>query len=125
MTESWRGYTGPKSDSMDHFAPGAVTGRMFEYLAGIRWRESGAGFEKEILKPLFIKELGSFEGEYISKNSRIYVKRKFDGENVVCNIETEADGVFILPDGEIRQFKKGKIIYYIESMKKNDGKIVL
>lgn len=115
VTESWRGYAGPKSGSMDHFTLGSVTGWTFEYLAGIRWRESSPGFAKTVIKPLFIRELGTFEGEYYSKNGRIYVKWQFEGENAVCNIETETDGVFIFPDGKSCEFKKGKNIYYIES----------
>lgn len=107
VTESWRGYAGPFSGSMDHFTLGSVTGWMFEHLAGIRWQDSSPGFLHPVIRPDFIKEIGSFRAEFASRGGKITVDWHFEGNTVICNVETETSCTFIKPDKSVLSFEKG------------------
>lgn len=86
ITESWLGEKDPdKSLSMAHFSLGAVVGWFFEYLGGIRINESEAGLTHIVLKPMMIKEIGSFAVRYQAKCGEIYTEWHYEGEQPVFN----------------------------------------
>lgn len=65
ITESWYGESDPdKSVSMSHFSLGSIVGWFFEYLGGLRVKESKPGLEEIVLKPVMIKELEHFGVTY-------------------------------------------------------------
>ena len=79
ITESWRGENDPdKSLSMAHFSLGSVIGWFFEYLGGIHINESQPGLAHIVLKPVMIKEIGSFAVRYQSKYGEIYTEWHFE-----------------------------------------------
>ena len=86
ITESWLGAADPdKSLSMSHFSLGSVISWFFEYLGGIRINESQPGLAHIVLKPVMIKEIGSFAVRYQSKYGEIYTEWHFVGEKPVFN----------------------------------------
>lgn len=88
ITESWYGEKDPdKSLSMAHFSIGAVAGWFFEYLGGIRIKESAPGLEQIVLKPVMIKEIGSFSARYQSKYGEICTQWHFEGDKPVFHYQ--------------------------------------
>ncbi len=65
ITESWYGESDhDKALSMSHFSLGSIVGWFFEYLGGLRVKESKPGLEEIVLKPVMIKELEHFGVTY-------------------------------------------------------------
>ena len=86
ITESWLGEKDPdKSLSMAHFSLGSVVSWFFEYLGGIRINESEPGLAHIVLKPIMIKEIGSFAVRYQAKCGEIYTEWHFEGDKPVFN----------------------------------------
>ncbi len=111
MPETWKGIV-DKSDensiSMNHYTFGTVVGWMFEYLGGIRYRESTPGFSHVVLRPTFIKELGSFKADFKSVYGLINVEWHIEGNTAVYTFQSERNVTLILPDGTVKAFPKGK-----------------
>lgn len=111
MPETWVGIYDKMEEnsiSMNHFTMGAVTGWFFEYLGGIRYRESTPGFSHVVLRPTFIKEIGSFDAEFNSVYGLIATHWHFEGNTVVFNFYTERNVTLILPDGNVKSYPKGE-----------------
>ena len=80
ISESWHGMKDPdKSISMAHFSLGSVTGFFFEYLGGIRVKDSTPGMTHVVLKPHPLPEIGSLEVSY--KTPRGTVRTQWHYEN--------------------------------------------
>ncbi len=111
MPETWKGIK-DKSDensiSMNHFTFGSVVGWCFEYLGGIRYRESTPGFSHVVLRPTFIKEIGSFKAEFKSSYGLISVRWHIEGSTAVYTFSAERNVTLILPDGTVQAFPKGE-----------------
>ncbi len=111
IPESWVGLydkSQENSVSMNNFALGTVTGWLFEYLGGIRYRESTPGFSHVVLRPTFIKEIGSFDAEYKSVYGLILTHWHFEGNTVIFNFYAERNVTLILPDGSVSSYPKGE-----------------
>lgn len=111
IPETWAGLydkTDENSISINNFALGTVTGWMFEYLGGIRYRESTPGFSHVVLRPTFIKEIGSFDAEYKSVYGLISTHWHFEGDTVIFNFYAERNVTLILPDGSVKSYPKGQ-----------------
>ncbi len=92
ITESWLGTKDPdKSLSMAHFSLGTVTGWFFEYLGGIRIKDSAPGLSHITLHPYPIKEIGSFAVKYNSRFGEIFTEWHYEGDRPVFT--------YRLPDG--------------------------
>ena len=84
ITESWLGTKDPdKSLSMAHFSLGSVVGWFFEYLGGIRIKDSAPAMKHIVLKPHPIKEIGSFAVRYNSLYGEIYTEWHYEGDTPV------------------------------------------
>jgi alpha-L-rhamnosidase len=84
ITESWLGEADPDASlSMSHFSLGSVVAWFFEYLGGIRINESAPGLAHIVLKPVMIKEIGSFAVRYQSKYGEIYTEWHFEGDRPI------------------------------------------
>ncbi len=111
LPESWIGLydkADANSISMNHFAYGTIVGWMFEYLGGIRYRESTPGFSHIVLRPTFIKELGTFKAHFKSVYGDIITQWCVEDDTVVYNFYTERNVTLILPDGAVHSFSKGE-----------------
>lgn len=110
ITETWRGQHGNDdgATSKNHFAYGSVVGWMFEYLGGIRYRESDPGFKVLELKPTFIKQMGDFSCEYKSASGIIKTSWQFNGDTVTYNFEVPVATRLKLPDGTGMLYQPGK-----------------
>lgn len=110
ITETWRGQHGDDdgATSKNHFAYGVVVGFMFEYLGGIRYKESSPGFDSLVLKPTFIKQMGDFSCEYKSVNGVIKTSWKFEGDTVTYNFEVPVPTRIKLPNGTGMLYQPGK-----------------
>ena len=110
MPETWYGIRDTQfenSSSMNHFTFGSIVGWMFEYLGGIRYRESTPGFSHVVLRPTFIKELGSFKAELKTVYGLIKVEWHIEGNTAVYTFSAERNVTLILPDGAVKAFPKG------------------
>lgn len=111
VPETWKGIA-DKSDensiSMNNYTFGTVVGWMFEYLGGIRYRESTPGFSHVVLRPTFIKEIGSFKTDFKSVYGLINVEWHIEGNTAVYTFQSERNVTLILPDGTVKAFTKGK-----------------
>jgi alpha-L-rhamnosidase len=84
ISESWLGERDPdKMVSMSHFSLGAVVGWFFEYLGGIRVRDSAPGLAHIVLNPHPIKEIGSFAVKYQSVHGEFFTEWHYEGEHPV------------------------------------------
>lgn len=111
LPESWVGLydkADANSISMNHFAYGTVVGWMFEYLGGIRYRESTPGFSHVVLRPTFIKEIGSFRAEFDSYYGKIITEWNFSGDSVLYKFFSRRNVTLILPNGDIRSYPAGE-----------------
>ncbi len=111
MPETWVGLydkADENSISMNHFTLGTVTGWLFEYLGGIRYRESTPGFSHIVLRPTFIKEIGSFDAEYKSAYGFITTHWHFEGNSVIFKFYAERNVTLILPDGTVASYPEGE-----------------
>lgn len=111
LPESWVGIydkTNENSISMNHFAFGTVVGWMFEYLGGIRYRESTPGFSHVVLRPTFIKKIGSFKAKFKSAYGDIQTQWYVENDTVVYRFSTERNVTLILPDGSVTSYPKGE-----------------
>lgn len=92
ICESWLGENDPdKSISMAHFSLGSVTGAFFEYLGGIRIKDSAPGLRHVVLKPHPIKEIGSLKTTYRTPYGVIITEWHYEGDTPVFS--------YSLPDG--------------------------
>lgn len=99
MTESWYGEADPdKSVSMSHFSLGAVIGWFFEYLGGIRINESAPRLKHIVIKPIMLKEIGSFAVTYRSLYGEISVEWHFEGDKPVLNYSLPSGITAELPE---------------------------
>lgn len=81
ITESWFGEKDPDiSISMSHFSLGSFISWFFEYLGGIRIKESKPGFSEVVLKPIVMKQIGSFAITYQTKYGDISTKWYYEGD---------------------------------------------
>ena len=85
ITECWEGENTKGGMSMSHFSLGAVCEWLFEYLGGIRINDSDAAFKKVVLKPVMLKEIGSFSAKYKSPFGEIYTEWHFEDGKPVFN----------------------------------------
>ena len=110
VTETWRGQHGNDdgATSKNHFAYGVVVGWMFEYLGGIRYKESEPGFKVLELKPTFIKQMGDFSCEYKSVNGFIKTSWSVEGDVVTYNFEVPVATRLKLPNGTGMLYQPGK-----------------
>jgi alpha-L-rhamnosidase len=111
MPETWVGITDTndeKSVSMNHFAFGSVVGWMFEYLGGIRYKESTPGFSHVVLRPTFIKEIGTFKADLNTVYGPISVEWQVDGDKVRYTFSSQRNVTLILPDGTVKAYPKGE-----------------
>ncbi|MBR3593114.1 MAG: family 78 glycoside hydrolase catalytic domain [Clostridia bacterium] len=106
ITEHWDGMA-KSGCSKNHFALGALTGWMFEYLGGIRYRESAPGFETVVLRPVFIKEIGDFACEYNSKHGKIKTAWRVENNTAVYEFSAQTAVTLILPNGDTKQYENG------------------
>ena len=110
VTESWKGLedTDSGSSSQNHFALGTVVGWMFEYLGGIRYKESDPGFTTLLLNPTFIKQMGDFSLEYTSVKGKIKTAWKFEDDIVTYDFEVPVPTRLKLPNGTNMIYQPGK-----------------
>jgi alpha-L-rhamnosidase len=111
LPESWKGIKDMEfeaSCSMNHFVFGTVTGWMFEYLGGIRYKESTPGFSHVVLRPTFIKEIGEFKAQLKTVYGLISVEWYVEDNKVVYTFSSERNVTLILPDGNVKAFPKGR-----------------
>ena len=111
ITEGWEGHGNTNqhcSSSMNHFGLGSVVGWMFEYLGGIRWRESTPGFAHVVLRPCFVPAMHAFAAKFQSVNGVIDTKWTVENGVAVYEFETAVNGTLILPDGTVQSFEPGK-----------------
>jgi alpha-L-rhamnosidase len=110
ITETWRGLKGDDdgASSKNHFAYGVVVGWMFEYLGGIRYKESEPGFKTLVLCPTFIKQMGDFSCEYKSVMGIIKTSWIFNGDTVTFNFEVPVATKLKLPNGTESLYPAGK-----------------
>ncbi len=110
ITETWHGLYGDDdgASSKNHFAYGVVVGWMFEYLGGIRYRESDAGFSVLQLQPTFIKQIGDFACTYTSCKGEIKTSWKFEGDIVTYEFEVPVPTRLKLPNGTSMIYQPGK-----------------
>ena len=111
ITEGWEGHGNTNqhcSSSMNHFGLGSVVGWMFEYLGGIRWRESTPGFAHVVLRPCFVPAMHAFAAKFQSVNGGIDTKGTGENGVAVYEFETAVNGTLILPDGTVQSFEPGK-----------------
>lgn len=95
ITESWLGEQDPDTSlSMSHFSLGAVISWFFEYLGGIRIKESEAGLGHIVLKPIMIKELGNFAVSYKSKYGMIRTQWHYEEDLPVFTYDVP-EGVLV------------------------------
>lgn len=82
ITESWYGEDDPdKSLSMSHFSLGSVAGWFFEYLGGIRVKDSEPGLDEIVLKPVMIEKLGHFGATFDTGHGTVRTEWRFiDGK---------------------------------------------
>ncbi|MBQ8310351.1 MAG: family 78 glycoside hydrolase catalytic domain [Clostridia bacterium] len=84
ISESWLGERdSDKMLSMSHFSLGSIVGWFFEYLGGIRVKDSAPGFSHVVLKPHPIKEIGSLAVKYQSIRGEIDTEWHYDGDTPV------------------------------------------
>lgn len=110
ITETWRGLYGDDdgASSKNHFAYGVVVGWMFEYLGGIRYRESDPGFSTLCLQPTFIKQLGDFSCTYRSCKGDIHTAWRYDGNMVTYEFSVPVPTRLTLPNGTAMLYQPGK-----------------
>ena len=106
ITEHWNGME-PSGCSKNHFALGSLTGWMFEYLGGIRYKASAPGFTSIVLQPIFIKEIGDFSCEYTSKNGKIKTETKIVGDKAIYSFSADVPVKLVLPDGKAVEYPTG------------------
>lgn len=121
IAESWLGTKDPDPCvSMSHFSLGAVIGWFFEYLGGIRVRDSAPGMTHLILDPHPLREIGTFRVKYRSIHGTIETEWHYEDDAPVFT--------YRLPDGvtaEVAEICNGeesfiKVHCNIDS-KTNDG----
>lgn len=111
MPETWYGIKDTQfenSSSMNHFTFGSIVGWCFEYLGGIRYRESTPGFSHVVLRPTFIKELGSFKADFKTVYGMINVEWHIEGNTAIYTFSAERNVTLILPDGTVKAYPKGE-----------------
>ena len=111
MPETWYGIKDTQfenSSSMNHFTFGSIVGWCFEYLGGIRYRESTPGFSHVVLRPTFIKELGSFKADFKTVYGMINVEWHIEGNSAIYTFSAERNVTLILPDGTVKAYPKGE-----------------
>lgn len=110
ITETWRGLYGDDdgASSKNHFAYGVVVGWMFEYLGGIRYKESDPGFSTLVLQPTFIKQMGDFACTYHSCKGDIKTAWQFEGDLVTYEFEVPVPTRLKLPNGTTMLYQPGK-----------------
>lgn len=110
ITETWCGLKGDDdgASSKNHFCYGTVVGWMFEYLGGIRYRESDPGFTTLQLMPTFIKQMGDFKCEYTSCKGVIKTAWRFDGDMVTYEFDVPVPTRLKLPNGTGMIYQPGK-----------------
>lgn len=86
--------TGPET-SMAHFSLGSIVSWFFEYLGGIRIRESEPGLSKIVLKPVMVKEIGDFAVKYRTKYGMIETQWHYEGNQAVFTYYV-LDGVSVV-----------------------------
>ena len=102
ITENWYGETMERCwDSTNLYSLGNVGRWFFEYLGGIRVDECAPGFEKLVVKPVFIAEIGSFHMEFQSVKGKITSDWKVEEGNVHWSLEIpdQVKALVHLPDG--------------------------
>lgn len=105
ITESWLGEADPdKSISMAHFSLGSVIAWFFEYLGGIRINESTPGLSHVVLKPVMIKEIGSYAVRYQSKYGEIYTEWHFEGDEPIFTYRVP-QGISVTVEAEAKIVK--------------------
>lgn len=77
--------------SYNHPMFGAVTACLYEYILGIRHDEGDAGYDRVVISPADIAELGSAEGYITTKNGRLGVSYTTNG--------TKKTYTFTVPEG--------------------------
>ena len=99
--ENWLGISesGKPTDSLNHYAPGAMAAWLYEYCAGIR--PAAPGFEKVLIKPVPGGSLSWARAEFESVNGRITSEWKIKDNTFFLHVTVPSSitGTAILPDG--------------------------
>ena len=95
VTESWYGMADPDASiSMSHFSLGAVVSYFFEYLGGIRVKDSAPGFSHVVLKPHFHPAIGNCSVRYKTKYGEILSEWHYENGSPVWRYRVP-DGVTV------------------------------
>ena len=92
--------------SFNHYAFGSVGEFLYQYTLGIRPMENG--FRKVLISPQPDKRLGKVWGEYHSRYGKIYVSWTMEENHFHLRVDTEVEGVVVLPDSSEHEIGKGE-----------------
>ena len=92
--------------SFNHYAFGSVGEFLYQYTLGIRPMENG--FRKVLISPQPDKRLGKVWGEYHSRYGKIYVSWTMEENHFHLKVDTEVEGVVVLPDSSKHEIGKGE-----------------
>ncbi len=95
--------------SHNHPMFGAVTAYLYDYLLGIRAKDSSAGYKKIVISPVLVDNINSLEGHRTLESGRVSVLYKKSGNSVEFKISVPenqtAEFVF---DGKTHELKAGE-----------------
>ncbi len=108
MLENWDGMDTFR-DSFNHYSFGAVCEFLFEYVAGIRPRFDGPGFQKFDLRPVIGGTLTWAKAEYKTTYGRIRSEWSLkNGElTYLCEVPDGTEAHLLLPDGQRHILQEG------------------
>ena len=92
--------------SFNHYAFGSVGEFLYQYTLGIRPMENG--FRKVLISPQPDKRLGKVWGEYHCRYGQIYVSWTMEENHFHLRVDTEVEGVVVLPDSSEHEIGKGE-----------------
>ena len=99
MSFRWYGESDPdKSVSMSHFSLGSIVGWFFEYLGGLRVKDSKPGLDEIVLKPVMLKELGHFGIQYDTGHGTLRTEWEFVNGKPEFKYEVHGDVKITLAD---------------------------
>ncbi len=98
-TTLWEYWTGRRSHSHPMF--GAVVAYLFRYILGINQEKDSCGYEKILISPVDIKDVGKFSGKITVPAGEISVSAEYTGSRAYFDIRLPADGTFKYKNTEI------------------------
>ena len=114
MTENWEGLTSKDLyASMNHYGLGSVCRWFFESLGGIRVFEGTPGFQKIVLRPVIIPQIGAFEVTYKTHTGIIRVAWKVQGDfaDIEIEIPKGSSAMVTLPNGKTKELQNSRFTF--------------